>query len=72
MAVIDEAVCALDRQARDVQKDDWALLAKAPQYSGKCGISVPLGTLMREVEEAPESNAAIEKSEYRELWMESN
>ena len=26
---------------------------------------------MREVEQAPESNAAIEESEYRELWLES-
>ena len=27
---------------------------------------------MREVEKAPELNAAIERSEYRELWLESD
>ena len=72
MTAIDKAVCVLGRQARDVQEDAWALLAEAPQDSGKYGVSVPLGTLMRQVEKAPESNAAIEKCEYWELWLESD
>lgn len=27
---------------------------------------------MREVEKAPESNAAVQRSEYRELWLKSD
>ena len=72
MKAIDEAVCAHCGQARDVQEDAWALIAEAPQDSGKCGVSVPLGTLMRGVEKAAESNAAVEKSECRELWLGSD
>ena len=59
---IDEAVCALCQQAREVQEDVWALLAEAPQDSGKCGVSVPLGTLMRRDDKTPKPNAAIENS----------
>ena len=40
---IDEAVCALGQQARDVQDDAWVLLAEDPQDSGECGVFVPLG-----------------------------
>ena len=72
MTTIDETVCALGQQARDVQGGVWALLAEAPQDSGKCGVSTPLGTAIREVEKATESNAAIDKSEYRELWLKSD
>ena len=75
MTAIDEAVCTLgqqSQQARHVQENAWALLAEAPHDSEKCGVSVPPGTLMRQVEKAPESYAAIEKSEYRELWLESD
>ena len=38
----------------------------------KVGFSVPLGTLIREAEKVPESNAAIEKPEYREMWLKSD
>ena len=64
MAAIDEAVCALGQQARDVPEGAWALLVEAPRNSGNCDVSASLGTLTREFEKAPaESNAAIEKSE---------
>ena len=35
-----------------------------------CGVYVPIRMLMRETNKEPESNAAVGKSEYRELWLE--